>query len=282
MKRTFVLILIVFFTANVYAQWNDSKLSLSLKQEKRLNQNIEKSLNSESNNSAKEKDFTFAVNPYFWTVAIGGQVALPNTELYNFNLKFTDAISDLKMAAMLAGRFKYKTVSLLYDITYVNLSPTLSIPASQSGRYINGTSQFKEFTGDFTIAYRVPIPDKSVQLDVYGGTRVWSIDRTINLTSTNGLTSTDNQNNTWVDPVFGALVNVDFNKNWFSYLRGDLGGFGAGSEFTTMFILGAGYRFDEHWNTSLGLKSLYVDYLKNNSTWIVSQTGLLVSVGYRL
>ncbi len=282
MKSTIILILVVFFTTSAFAQWDDSKLSVTEKPTNRLSQVIEKQANTPDKTAPKERDFTFAVNPNFWTIAIGGQVGLPNTELYNFNLKFTDAIGDLKMAAMLAGRFKYKSVSLLYDMAYVNLSPSLSIPISQSGRYINGTSQFKEFVGDFTIGYRVPVPDKNVQLDVYGGTRVWSIDRTLNLTSTGGLESTYNQSNTWVDPVFGVLANIDFAKNWFTYVKGDLGGFGAGSEFTTMFLMGAGYRFDEHWNTSLGLKSLYVNYIKENSTWIVSQTGLLLSVGYRL
>ena len=120
--------------------------------------------------------------------------------------------------------------------------------------------------GDITLGYRIPIQDKNVQLDVYGGVRVWSTDITMTLNATSGQTTSHNTSKTWVDPLFGALVNLDFEKNWFTYLRGDLGGFGAASEFTTSFIMGAGYRFDEHWNASLGFKNLYVDYYKDNIT----------------
>ena len=111
MKTSLILLVFVFFTTSAFAQWDNSKLSLTEKPLNRLSQVTEKTQITPEKIAPKEKDFTFAVNPNFWAIAIGGQVALPNTELYNFNLKFTDAIGDLKMAVMLAGRFKYKSVS---------------------------------------------------------------------------------------------------------------------------------------------------------------------------
>jgi hypothetical protein len=281
MKTSLILLLFVFFTTSAFAQWDNSKLSLTEKPLNRLNQVTEKSQITPEKIAPKEKDFTFTLNPYIWTAAVSGRVALPNTNYYDFNLKFTDAVKDLKLALMFAGRFKYKSVSLMYDMFYLKLAPPLNIPNAELSTYLSGSSEFEEFGSDITLGYRVPMKDKNVQLDVYGGVRVWSTDITMTLNATNGQTTSHNTSKTWVDPLFGALVNLDFEKNWFTYLRGDLGGFGAASEFTSSFMMGAGYRFDEHWNTTLGLKTLYVDYYKDNIRWNVWQTGLLLSAGYR-
>lgn len=281
MRKITFLLVIIFAATSVFAQFNESK-QLTLKSVNSTNQFAEKLSNSQKNTAEKEKDFTFTVNPYFWTAAIGGLVSLPNTETFDFNTSFSDAVKDLSMAFMLGGRFKYKSVSLLYDMSYLKLTPDIAIPSILSSKYKSGSAEFKEFVGDFSLGYRIPLDDKNVQVDVYGGVRVWSLDKTLNLTTIGGTTSTSTANHTWVDPIFGAGVNIDFEKNWFTYLKGDMGGFGAASEFTTLFLFGAGYRFSPNWNTSLGLKSLYIDYEKDNSRWNVWQTGLVISVGYRL
>ncbi|MCX6159934.1 MAG: hypothetical protein NTV87_01175 [Ignavibacteriae bacterium] len=291
MKKLFIFAIAICFsiscfTLNASAQQNDLKLSLTDKQENHSGQFLNKYTDLKSSTPGskvvKEKDFTFSVNPYLWTVATGGFVGLPNTQQYDFNRKFTDAVGNLKMMVMVSGRFKYKPISLLYDVFYIKLNPSLTIPVTDAGRYISGSGWINEFVGDFSLAYRVPIDDKTVQLDLYGGARVWSLDNTIDLISTAGLTTSNSKTESWVDPVIGAGVNFDFQKKWFTYLKGDIGGFGVSSKFTSVFIWGIGYRFDDHWNTSFGLKNMYIDYNKNSFVWNVWQYGLLLSVGYKL
>jgi hypothetical protein len=279
MKSTFILILVVFLSIGAFAQTDNSKFNLTDNSGYR---SYDVTKQSPDIQSEKEKDFSFAINPYLWTAATGGYAGLPNTMEYAFNLKFTDAVEDLQFAAMVAGRFQYKPVSLIYDVSYLKLKPELSIPVTNTGGYITGSSEFEQFVGDFAFGYRIPIRDKSVQLDCYGGVRVWSLSNAINLTTPGGVTESHSASKTFVDPILGAFANFDFEKKWFTYLRGDIGGFGAASDFTSVFMWGIGYKFDEHWNTSFGIKSLYTNYDQEKIVWDVWQTGLLLSVGYRL
>jgi hypothetical protein len=284
MKNIFVLFVILCFSVGAFAQINNSNLSLTDKPDNNTKPVIEKSFDPLNQKAPKEKDFTFVVNPYLWFMATGGTVEVPSISStpYNFNQGFSDAVDDMKMAFMLSGRFKYKSVSLLYDMFYVHLKPNLSIPYMNAEGFLNGTADINQFVGDFALAYRIPLEDKTVQFDVYGGTRVWSMDNTLDLIGSNGLVVNQNKTNVWVDPIFGALVNFDFEQNWFTFLRGDIGGFGAASKFTSTFLWGVGYRFDQHWNSTFGIKDLFVDYEKDNKIWNVWQYGLLLSVGYRL
>lgn len=278
MKSTLILILVVFLSIGAFAQTDNSKFNLTENPEYGRYEVIKQSPVIQPE---KEKDFSFTINPYLWTMATGGTAGVPGAGVYSFNLKFTDAVKDLQFAAMVAGRFQYKPVSLMYDLAYLKIKPELSIPVTNTGGYITGSSEFEQFVGDFSLGYRIPIRDKAVQLDCYGGVRVWSLSNTINLTTPGGVTESHSASKTFVDPIFGAIVNFDFAKKWFTYLRGDIGGFGAASDFTSVFMWGVGYKFDEHWNTSFGLKSLYTNYDQERIVWDVWETGLLLSAGYR-
>jgi hypothetical protein len=283
MKTIFILLITLCFAISVSAQINNSSLSVSDIRQNNTKPVFEKSFNPLDKAPEKEKDFTFAVNPYLWFSAIGGTIQVPSISSipYEFNKAFTDAVKDMKFAFMVAGRFKYKSVSLLYDMFYIHLKPNLSIPTNSEG-ISSGTADINEFVGDFSLAYRIPLQDKTVQFDVYAGTRVWSMDETLNLTESNGMVINKSKTNAWVDPIFGAFVNFDFEQKWFTYLRGDIGGFGAASKFTSTFLWGIGYKFDQHWNTSFGIKNLFDDYEKDNKIYNVWTYGLLLSVGYRL
>jgi hypothetical protein len=274
MRSTLILVLVVFFSIGAFAQ-----MDLTENTGYGTNDVVKQPQDIQSD---KEKDFSFAINPYIWTLGVGGFAGLPNTMEYSFNLKFTDAVEDLQMAVMVGGRFQYKSVSMLYDVTYLRIKPELSIPVTNTGGYISGSSEFEEFVGDFGLGYRIPIKDKSVQLDCYGGVRVWSLNNTINLKTPEGIEHSNSASKTFVDPIIGAMVNFDFEKKWFTYLKGDIGGFGAASDFTSVFMWGIGYKFDEHWNTSFGIKSLYTNYDQEQIIWDVWQTGLLLTIGYRL
>jgi len=273
MKLFISLVLIAFMATLLFSQQNDIKLSFG------DNTVINKNVNPVLKKNPKEKDFSFTVNPYLWTTAIGGSVQLPETQPYYFSLAFTDAVKDLKMAAMIAGRFKYKSVSLLYDVVYVKLKPELSVPVYTG--YISGTAEIEEFTGDFSLAYRLPIKNKNIQLDFYGGTRVWSLSNKLDLTASNGSTFSRDTSKTFADPIFGMGGIFILSDKWYSYIKADIGGFGVSSDWTSAFMWGFGYKFSYNWNTSLGFKSIYIDYNKDKFIWNVSEYGLLFSLGYQ-
>jgi hypothetical protein len=271
MKIITGLVLILFISAQILAQKNDFKQSL------KDNSVITNKVYPDLSKKSKEKDFSFSINPYLWTTATGGSFALPETDTYYFDLPFTDAVTNLQMAAMVAGRFKYKSVSLLYDVVYVNLKPELSVPVYTG--YISGTSDVKQTVGDISLGYRLPIKNKNIQLDFYGGARIWSFSNKLDLVASNGQTKNTESSKSWADPIVGTWVNFILSDHWFSYVKGDIGGFGAASDWTSVFMWGFGYKFAENWNTTLGFKRMYIDYSKDKFIWSVSQYGLLISIG---
>jgi len=286
MKNLFIILLLTIFTISAEAQYNTDKLSnVNLKKPSPLSViPFDKNISEEQ--SEKPGDFSFRVNLYLWALSIDGSTALPmnnpslppQTPVADVKLKFSDAIKYVKMAAMLAGRFEYKNFGFLYDIYYVKLGYNASVPV-QSG-YIDADLTAKQFTGDLEISYKFPIKNKNIYSLGYAGARISSLDNTLDLFQANQPVLNVNFSKTWVDPIIGADATFLFSKHWFSYFKGDVGGFGISSKFTGMILGVAGYRFTDNWNATLGFKYLYMDYDKDNFLWKVNQYGLLLSFGY--
>src|SRR4030095_8602463 len=279
MKIAISFALIICLTAKFSAQHNDFKLSLKDKPTT-LSTSADKTFQKpDIKKEKKKKDFTFTINPYFWTMAVGGSFRAPSGNSYYFDLAFIDAVEHLNMAFMLAGRIRYKSVSMLYDVVYENISPEFSLSASSG--YTSGKLETKKFVGDFALAYRLPFKLKYVDIDFFGGIRTWSVDNSLDLIDTNGVTATQKNDGSWLDPIVGLFGNFILSKKIYSYLKLDIGGFSAASDWTTTFMWGFGYNFSDNWNASLGWKNLSVNYDKDNFEWNISQYGFLISAGYR-
>ena len=64
----------------------------------------------------------------------------------------------------------------------------------------------------------------------------------------------------WIDPVLVARVTHDLNDKWFLHGRGNIGGFGVGSDLTWQIQLDAGYRFSDRAYMTLGYRVIDIDY----------------------
>lgn len=282
MKSTFVIILLLIFSSSVFAQTNPG-LNLNDKSLGIGNKGNAKELNGEIV-AAKTKDFTFTINPYLWLTGVGGSVGIPDISdgyppYVEFNKSFSDLAGSLKFALMVAGKFKYKKVSLLYDVDYMNLKDfDATVPEGYG--FASANPSFKQLTIDLALAYSIGTGSKNVSLDVYGGTRIWSLKTEITFNGTNGTQVMKSGDKSWVDPIFGLQANFLLSKQWYSYVKTDFGGFGINSDWTYMLIGGVGYKFSPQWNTSFGLKYLGVSLDKDKTVWKVNEAGLLLSLGY--
>lgn len=232
----------------------------------------------------KPKDFSFTVNPYLWTIAAGGTIGIPTSpsgypKSYEFNKSFSDAVKNLKMAFMIGGKFKYKKVSLYYDMAYINLQK-LDITIPEGKGILSANTSSKEFITDLSLAYSFPMSNKNITLDAYAGTRIWSTENEISILINDNTQNVKSSSKSWVDPIVGINAKFLLSQNWFAYVRSDFGGFGANSEYTFMILGGFGYKFAPNWNTSLGVKDLSVDYNKDGYLFNLNQYGLILSIGY--
>jgi hypothetical protein len=144
----------------------------------------------------------------------------------------------------------------------------------------------------------------STSLDIYGGGRVWwqqaevSVGLTaalaLNLPNRNfaiegGRAVAKSGDVSWIDPIVGLRLRHQFAPGSELTLSGDIGGFGAGSQFSWQ-ALGA-YRWafaktnSATWSALLGYRALYVDYSKGAGASLYSfdmlQHGPILGVSAR-
>ena len=90
----------------------------------------------------------------------------------------------------------------------------------------------------------------------------------------------------WVDPFVGLLYYGPINDKWSLLVRGDIGGFGVGSDLARRFNAGVTYKFARNWELAFMYKTLNVDYENRKTTdldyykWDGTESGLLLGVGY--
>jgi hypothetical protein len=65
-----------------------------------------------------------------------------------------------------------------------------------------------------------------------------------------------------MDPILIARLTASIREKWLFHLRGDLGGFGIGSDFTWQLEAYAGYRFSKLFQLKAGYRYISIDYDK--------------------
>ena len=73
---------------------------------------------------------------------------------------------------------------------------------------------------------------------------------------------TGSASKTWFDPIIIARINTDIRDKWLFQFRGDVGGFGVGSDLTWQLQAYAGYRFSKVFQLTAGYRILSIDYDK--------------------
>jgi hypothetical protein len=115
----------------------------------------------------------------------------------------------------------------------------------------------------------------SMAFDVVGGARYWrqKADLSLDVTRTFDISDLElvgarafarSGAVDWVDPLVGARIRYAVAPGHELFLRGDVGGFGAGSDFPWQAIAGYGFDFARYTGITfsgvVGYRALYVDY----------------------
>ncbi len=98
-------------------------------------------------------------------------------------------------------------------------------------------------------------------IDYLAGVRWWDndVDATINPAALPG-TATFVIEEDWVDVIIGVRWTNPLNDKWTVNLRGDVGGLGLESDFTSSVIAGFHYRLSESMKLDLQYKATWVDF----------------------
>jgi len=94
------------------------------------------------------------------------------------------------------------------------------------------------------------------------GGRLVSLRTGVDATGTLNQSHDGSASKTWYDPVVVMRTQGAIQEKWLLQFRGDVGGFGVGSDFSWQIQANAGYRFSKLFQTSIGYRYIGINYDK--------------------
>lgn len=221
----------------------------------------------------------FRITPYAWLTAIDGSSG-PDGFVSDLDAGFDDIFDVLEMAAALQVEARIGRWGFMADGFYAELGSSGTLPGPLQTHV---DVDFKQFLGEATVFYRVSETPRSF-IDLYAGARYNSIDLEITATSSGTLlpiNASRSGDESWIDPMVGIRTQWDLNDRWFLAAKGDIGGFGAASEFTWNLQGSVGYKFTESASLEVGYRYFDTDYSGGGFTYDIAQSGLLLGLNFR-
>ena len=198
-----------------------------------------------------ESDWTFNLAPfYLWGINIDGDVSAgPATAAVD--VPFDDVFDSLEAAIIVHFETLYKNQwGFLVDVNYLDLENNMNLPMGIS-QNIDLNVTLAEFSGFYRMQH------DSHAIDFIAGLRYVEIENTV--TVVGGPTLLDG-NQDWTDPLIGARWTWGFADGWSLIARGDIGGFGVGSDFSWHALGLVEWQPWKHASFSAGYRAIDLDY----------------------
>jgi hypothetical protein len=225
--------------------------------------------------------WVFEATPYGWTPWVSGDAVIKGR---SFEVQETpiQVLQSLDFAYMGYMQAKNGPLTLFNDTIYADLGQSNDLVRSRTfSPHVSGTlgiadsSQYKYWTVEAGGMYEVMHPDRDSVLEVLAGGRYWNqqldvnvdLARTANLdgliiSGTRAIARSGTQQ--WIDPFIGARLRYYPGAGQEITLRGDIGGFGVGSQFTWQALATYNWFLCTHGSLTLdgylGWRALSVDY----------------------
>ncbi len=188
----------------------------------------------------------YAVAPYLWASGMDGTLTIGD-RYEDIDVSFSDIVDNLDMALM--GHFEMKNDHwvLLSELIYVDLGQDAGVAAGTVTAGIDLT--MIEAIG----GYRV-----SPSVALIGGGR-W-VDMGASLRFSGDMEEEAGAGESWIDPLVGLHVFAPFSERCWITARGDVGGFGVGSELSWRAYANVGFKASRRIAIVLGYQALDIDY----------------------
>ncbi len=206
--------------------------------------------------SLTQDKWQFTITPYTWMVGIDATVRQSGLKV-DSHVPFSEVLNNLEFAGQVHFEAQKGKWAFFFDPTYMKLSADAT-----SLRYPNQdiSVNFEQWLVEFGGAYHFGVwkvdEERSLSVDGLAGGRYWYFHTDVDT----GTLVNPSGGTQWIDPIIGARMKADLSKNAVFYLRGDVGGFGVGSNFSWNLQGIFGYKLSERLTAMAGYRALYVDY----------------------
>lgn len=192
---------------------------------------------------------------YVAGVGMSGHAAVGNLGV-DVDLSFSEILEQMEIGGMAAYRGVKGDWAIMANALFVGLGATKDLP-------LGGTAEadFDQTLFELDGARRF-----AKNLEFYFGARLVGIDATLEARLINGTTLDGSEEKTWVDPLVGLRYEVPLGKSWSFVGRGDVGGFGLGSDLAWQAMAHFDWRISPHFGAAFGYVILDIDYDDGNGS----------------
>jgi hypothetical protein len=208
----------------------------------------------EGTRQKRNMGWEFELAPYMWMAGVDVTSAVGPIETSG-EADFVDLLKNLDIGAMLHFEGRRDRWGFILDGLYIRLSDEAGArvgPVGVRGIDVEGTLEMTVIAG--SVFYRFGEAGRS--FDAIAGVSYFRIDIGIDAGPLPSIAG----DKEWLDPFIGGRVGLDLSEKWFLSVRGDIGGFGVGSELIWDVTASLGYRLSKRATLAFGYRHLDVDY----------------------
>jgi len=225
----------------------------------------------------KEKSkWHYVAEIYLMFPNMSGNIQVAELPPVEVDANVGDIFGHLKMGAMFYFEATNDNWAITSDLIYMKLGQDV-VP----GHVVTG--------GDVTMkqtAWEIAgLKRITPWLDGGLGGRLVSLYTGLNIETTRE-TREGSASKTWVDPIIIVRSQGAIKDKWLLQFRGDIGGFGVGSDFSWQIQANVGYRFSKLFQTTIGYRYIGIDYDKGDGierfVYDVDTYGMVLRLGFNL
>jgi len=226
-----------------------------------------------------EKKWHFLADVYVMFPYMDGETGIGNSLTVPIDANPGDIFSKLQMAAMLYLEARTDRWAINSDLVYMKLNQEVT-----PGRLLHsGTVGAKQLVWEVAGLYRI-LPFWEVGVGGRLNYLQTELDVRRNVFPGGTEEVTGKHDDIWIDPILITRFTTDINDKWLFQFRGDVGGFGLGSDLSWQLQAYAGYRFTKMFQITAGYRILSTDYSKeadfNEFVFNVKEFGPVIRFGF--
>lgn len=226
-----------------------------------------------------KSEWKFLVEPYLMFPNMSGTVGLADLPDATVDVSSNDIFGNLKMGFMLNAEASNGKWTIGSDLLYMELAQGVK----DKNLISSGEITVKQLGWEVSGLYGV-----TPWLDLGVGGMLNSINSGVNLNvkAIGGGTTpkTKSMTETWFDPMLIARIKSKSGEKFIYQFRGEIGGFGIGSDFAWQMQAYAGYQFSKLFQITGGYRIISLDYEygsgQNRFMYNMDTSGPVVRFGF--
>jgi len=248
MKNKIAFIILVLLSVSIIAQDNDQK--------------------KDTDSSSWELNVT----PYIWFTGVQADLGFRDNELGQVQADFSDILKNIKMGGMFHTEASNGKWIIMGDLIYAKIKKDGSLDIGATPTKL----ELKELITELGLGYNIVNNDNTFLVDAFAGWRYIGVDNNLSIGTRIALDRTISAN----DPFVGARFKFKAD-DWTIGLRGDLGGFGFGTEISWKINTFGAYEFSELFSLYFGVQALGMDFEKKDVTLDIQTAGFAVGGNFK-